>query len=291
MNRPKIPPIRNIEAIGFADAYAKLVKTCMNEGALKRRFYGKPVNTYDMISLTEIKHPFLEPMLHPDFPTKELHCAEYEKQWERDYDWIKQGFEYNYMDRLIKYPQAYFTDFGVNGIRPDERNDYYHKSTNTDHSLFIDQLKVIRENIASRIERGGECLVSNRDQVITWIPDRDMFVSEDQPCLQRIQFFVYEYPRDKEYGDKYAGYSTGEVDKGYYKGKAEFHVTWRSRDLFGAWNSNMVALTKMLNKEIFEPNNLELIRVIDFCNSLHIYEGDWESAKNVKQVALNPQLR
>ena len=83
MNRPKIPPIRNIEAIGFADAYAKLVRTCMNEGALKRRFYGKPVNTYDIVSLTEIKHPFLEPMLHSDFPTKELHCKEYEKQWER----------------------------------------------------------------------------------------------------------------------------------------------------------------------------------------------------------------
>ncbi|MDL5503174.1 MAG: hypothetical protein QSU88_08155, partial [Candidatus Methanoperedens sp.] len=43
-------------------------------------------------------------MLHPQFPTKELHVKEYLKQWERDYDWKKQGFEYNYMDRLINYP-------------------------------------------------------------------------------------------------------------------------------------------------------------------------------------------
>ena len=196
---------------------------------------------------------------------------------------------------FIKYPQAYFTDSVVNGIRPDERNSYYHKSkeeyNSKDDNLFIDQLKVIRENIAKRIEKGGDCLVSNRDQVITWIPDRDMFVNEDQPCLQRLQFFVYKYPLMENKIPVGIKRDWDEKELMVKKGKAEFHVTWRSRDLFAAWNSNMVALTKMLNKEVFEPNNLELIRVVDFCNSNHIYEGDWESAKNVKQIAVNPQLR
>ncbi len=275
MLRPKYPPLVQVQGIGFPDVWCKLVNECMKNGALKKRFYGQPVNTYDIISTTEIRRPLLEPMLHKDFPTKELHCAEYEKQWERDYDWIKQGFEYNYMDRLVAYPTVC------------EKCDdsYYHHSQ---MYLLIDQLKVIRENIAKRIEKGGECLVSNRDQVITWIPDRDMFVTEDQPCLQRIQFFVYEYPKEEHIplGIKRDWDEHSEI----IKGKVEFHVMWRSRDLYAAWNTNEIALTKMLMKEIFEPNNLELIRIIDFCNSNHIYEADWESASRVKQVAINPML-
>ncbi len=277
MNHPKYPPTKHITATGFADAYYKLLSTCLKEGAIKKRFYGKPVNTYDIVSLTEINKPLLEPMLHPNFPTKELHLKEYEKQWNRDYDWIKQGFEYNYMNRLIKYPISHENAAYTNNSYLD---DYYRHSPEVP---TIDQLKVIRENIAKRIEKGGECLVSNRDQVITWVPDRDMFVSEDQPCMQRIQFFIYEYPiLGKE--------NSQSKIKLYKKGKAEFHVSWRSRDGYAAWNSNMIGLTKMLNKEIFEPNNLELIRVIDFCNSFHIYEGDWESASKVKPVQINPQM-
>lgn len=279
MNKPKYPPTKHIQATGLPDAYYKLIKTTLNEGAIKKRFYGKPVNTLDIISLTEINYPLLEPMLHPDFPTKELHQKEYEKQWERGYDWKKQGFEYNYMDRLVSYPNSKQSGDG-----------YYNKSP----VWWIDQLEVIKENIAKRIEKGGDCLVSNRDQVITWIPDRDMFVNEDQPCMARIQFFVYEYPHTHTDTHTRMGLLPNlnqEIsEETYHRGKAEFHVTWRSRDLFSAWNSNMIALIKTLMKEIFKPNNLELIRVIDFCNSLHIYEGDWESAKQVKPAILPPNL-
>ena len=273
MNRLKYPPTKLIKAIGLADAYYQLVSTCSKEGALKKRFYGKPVNTYDIISLTEINHPMLEPMLHSQFPTKLLHLAEYEKQWERNYDWKKQGFEYNYMDRLVNYPNYFDVP------EPDSFKEYYnHSMPPYCDERFIDQLMVIRDNIKRRIEKGGECLVSNRDQVITWIPDRDMFVPEDQPCLQRIQFFVYEYP-------------LYEKDNTLYKkGKAEFHCEWRSRDGFAAWNSNMIGLIKMLMKEIFEPNDLELIRVVDFCNSFHLYESDWESAALVKPANISPQF-
>jgi thymidylate synthase len=69
------------------------------------------------------------------------------------------------------------------------------------------------------------------------------------------------------------------------------HCMWRSRDLFTAWNSNYVGLLTMVKKEILEPNNLRLIKVVDFCNSLHIYKADWESAATIKRIAVNPQLR
>lgn len=301
MSRPKYPPTKHIIANGLPDAYYKLVSTCLKEGAIKKRFYGKPVNTLDIVSLTEINHPMLEPLLHPNFPTKKLHLAEYVKQWDRDYDWRKQGFEYNYMDRLIKYPTVWIS--GMQESANKESNSYYHKSFPKDmndlnpatlESLFIDQLKVIRENIAKRIENGGDCLVSNRDQIITWIPDRDMFVSEDQPCLQRLQFFVHEYPHTHK--DTYTrmgvlpNLNQEITEEEHHKGKVEFHVSWRSRDLFAAWNSNMIGLITMLNKEIFEPNNLDLVRVVDFCNSLHIYELDFVQAETVKPAILPPNL-
>lgn len=275
MNRLKYPKIINISAVGFPDAWYQLLQECLKKGVLKRRFYGQPVDTYDIISLTSIEKPLLEPMLHPQFPTKELHCMEYEKQWNRDYNWRKQGFEYNYMNRLVSYP-----------VTPDlgnlSDNEHYHKS-HIEDSYFIDQLKIIREKIAKRIEKGGECLVSNRDEAITWIPDRDLFVDEDQPCLQRLQIFIYEYPIIGKDDSK------SEI-KLYRKGEGELHCMWRSRDLFTAWNTNLIGLSKMIMKEIFEPNNIELVRVIDFCNSLHIYAGDWESASKIKAILKSPQI-
>ncbi len=225
----KHPPTNLIQAVGLADAWAQAVNYVMKYGMEIRTEYG-PMSR-DICSVIEIREPYAEPMLHPQFPTKEMHVKEYLKQWERDYDWKKQGFEYNYMDRLINYP-----------------------SRNKD----VDQLKAIKELLPQGISR--------RRQAITWIPERDLFVKEDQPCLQRL------WVRD-----------IGE-------GNAEMHCMWRSRDLFAAWNSNMVGLLTMIKREVLEPNNLKLIKVVDFCNSLHIYEADWEAASKVKPLPKSPQM-
>ncbi len=259
----QIPPTVHIVANGFPEAYYKAVKECINSGALIKREYGKSVNTKVIISLIEVNDPLQEPTLHQDFPTKELHLQEYIKQVERGYNWRSQGHEYNYVDRLVNYPTTDITS----------RDDGYFKVDRKPYTKVIDQIKVIRDNIHDRIKKGGECLVSNRDQAVTWVVERDLFVKEDQPCFQRVQFFIYSFPIID--GDK------------IIPGKGEFHVSWRSRDLFAAWNSNMVALTKFFNKEIFEPNNIKIIRCIDFVNSLHIYEGDWESAKKVRPPNVN----
>lgn len=225
----KYPPTNLIHAVGLADAWAQAVNFVMKNGMQIKTEYG-PMSR-DICSVIEVREPFAEPMLHPQFPTKELHVKEYLKQWERDYDWKKQGFEYNYMDRLINYP-----------------------SRGTD----VDQLKAIRD----LLHQG----VSRRRQAITWIPERDLFVKEDQPCLQRLWV--------RALGD----------------GNAEMHCMWRSRDLFAAWNSNMVGLLTMIKREVLEPNELTLVKVVDFCNSLHIYEADWEAASSVKPLPRSPQM-
>ncbi len=225
----KYPPTNFIQAVGLADAWAQAVNFVMKNGMLIKTEYG-PMSK-DICSVIEIREPYTEPMLHPRFPTKELHVKEYLKQWGRDYDWKKQGFEYNYMDRLINYP-----------------------SRGTD----VDQLKAIRDLLPQGVSR--------RRQAITWIPERDLFVKEDQPCLQRLWV--------RALGD----------------GSAEMHCMWRSRDLFAAWNSNMVGLLRMIKREVLEPNKLTLVKVVDFCNSLHIYEADWEAASVVKPLPKSPQM-
>jgi thymidylate synthase (methanogen type) len=225
----KYPPTNLIQAVGLADAWAQAVNYVMKNGMEMRTEYG-PMSK-DICSIIEIRDPYTEPMLHSQFPTKELHVKEYLKQWERSYDWKKQGFEYNYMDRLINYPSR-------------EKD--------------IDQLKAIRDLLPQGISR--------RRQAITWIPERDLFVMEDQPCLQRLWVRALD---DQN---------------------AEMHCMWRSRDLYAAWNSNMVGLLTMIKREVLEPNNLKLVKVVDFCNSLHIYESDWEAASKVKPVPRSPQM-
>jgi len=225
----KYPPTNLIQAVGLADAWAQAVNFVMKYGMELKTEYG-PMSK-DICSVIEIREPYAEPMLHPQFPTKELHVKEYLRQWERDYDWKKQGFEYNYMDRLINYPSR---------------------------GKDVDQLKAIRDLLPQGVSR--------RRQAITWIPERDLFVKEDQPCLQRL------WVRD-----------IGE-------GNAEMHCMWRSRDLFAAWNSNMVGLLTMIKREVLEPNNLKLVKVVDFCNSMHIYEADWEAASKVKPLPKSPQM-
>ncbi len=225
----KYPPTNLIQAAGLADAWAQAVNYVMKNGMMIKTEYG-PMSK-DICSVIEIREPYMEPMLHPQFPTKELHVKEYLKQWERGYDWKKQGFEYNYMDRLINYPSR---------------------------GKDVDQLKAIRDLLPQGVSR--------RRQAITWIPERDLFVKEDQPCLQRLWV------------------------RAIGEGNAEMHCMWRSRDLFAAWNSNMVGLLTMIKREVLDPNDLKLVKVVDFCNSLHIYEADWDEASKVKPLPRSPQM-
>lgn len=115
--------------------------------------------------------------------------------------------------------------------------------------ITLDQVKQLRKNMTHQ----G---ISRRHQIITWEPEKDMF-SVSPPCLQRIWIRVL----DDE--------------------NCEVHFDWRSRDLYGAWMTNYIGLFDMLQREIFKPLDLHVVKVVDNCNSLHIYEGDWLEASRV----------
>ncbi|HDJ38780.1 MAG TPA: hypothetical protein ENF24_06350 [Methanosarcinales archaeon] len=125
----------------------------------------------------------------------------------------------------------------------------------------VDQIKQLRESLAVQKDSG---ITSNRDQAITWQVRNDLG-STSPPCLQRIV-------------TRYLGCDSVDV-----------HLTWRSRDLYTAWQANIVAIIDMLNREVIRPNNCRIVKLVDYADSLHIYESDSVGAARVKLLPVSPQ--
>jgi len=128
-------------------------------------------------------------------------------------------------------------------------------------SSSSDQIVLLKDALADQLK---ENITSNRAQAITWYVPFDIGRSSP-PCLQRIQI-------------RYIPENTVDV-----------HLTWRSRDLFTAWQLNIVCIIEMLNHEVIKPNNCQIVRIIDYSDSLHLYARDIEDAKKVKLVPVSPQ--
>lgn len=85
---------------------------------------------------------------------------------------------------------------------------------------------------------------SRRAQAVTWRTMIDPF-HNDPPCLQRIWMRIKEE-------------------------KLIMQTTWRSRDLFRAWEANVNGMVR-IQKMVAEELNVETGHYVDFSNSLHIY--------------------
>ena len=141
-----------------------------------------------------------------------------------------------------------------------DRLTHYEPASSSNRS---DQITLLKNALADQIK---ENITSNRSQAITWYVPLDIQRSSP-PCLQRIQ--IRYIPENN----------------------VDVHLTWRSRDLFTAWQSNIVCIIEMLNREVIKPNNCRIVRIIDYSDSLHIYARDIEDAKKVKLVPVSPQER
>ncbi|MFX1391131.1 MAG: thymidylate synthase [Promethearchaeota archaeon] len=95
---------------------------------------------------------------------------------------------------------------------------------------------------------------SRRAQAITWRPLVDPF-HIDPPCLQRI------YMRIKD-------------------DKLLMQTTWRSRDLFRAWEANVNGMIR-IQKIVANQLNVEIGHYLDFSNSLHIYGNTISEVKDM----------
>jgi len=131
----------------------------------------------------------------------------------------------------------------------EQRFDYiYYDRLNKNY-----QIENVFNELGKQMESG---IKSNRCQMITWIPEIDQHKSAT-PCLQRIRI-------------RYEG-----------DGEVSVHLDWRSRDLFNAWQVNLIGIVTMLQRDIIEPNNCSIARIIDRNDSLHIYKSDIKAATKV----------
>ena len=128
---------------------------------------------------------------------------------------------------------------------------------------IYDQLKELQLCLDTQITSG---ISSNRCQAITWQVMEDN-VSDSPPCLQRIWCH--------HVGNQ----------------KVDIHLDWRSRDLYTAWQVNLIAIIQMLNTYVIQPNECEIERIIESVDSLHIYDSDRAMAKDVKITQISPMMR
>lgn len=111
------------------------------------------------------------------------------------------------------------------------------------------------------IRRLGKHPYSNRAQVVIWNKPEDNLRESGQPCLQRIWFKALE-------------------------DTLIVHTYWRSRDLFYAFDENVIGMLAigLLVKECLNDYfnlNLKNLRYVDTCDSLHVYT---RSEKEYKQA-------
>jgi hypothetical protein len=211
-------------------------------------------------------------VLHPQFPTKENVLREYLKEWERGYDWKKQGFTYCYEDRVEAYKGFRTQDtiriypvcktIDDNGVVHEPGDSF--SCCPQKEFIDIDQWALAREDLAQQIATG---IQSNRNDIVIGNPSIDRFeIPDSPPCLRGIWI-------------RHEG-----------NGKVSVKTLWRSRDGFTAWMTNVVGLLSAVMREVITPNNCEIVQYVDKNHSLHIYRGDWDDAAKIKQVPVNPQI-
>ena len=161
-------------------------------------------------------------------------------------DSYKREFTYEYLEEYKKK-------------RESEKFDYLYmdRLASNDTWTEIDQIAYLYDAIR---EQRKEQLSQNFSLATTWYPDVDGLESPSSPCLQIIQL----------------RWNPGDL--------IDMHLIWRSRDLYNAWQANIIAIAGMMNKEVILPNECKLNRITDYSTSLHIYETDIEQAKRINMV-------
>ncbi len=125
---------------------------------------------------------------------------------------------------------------------------------------YMNQLEMV-------IDRVAKSPITRRAVAMTGVPEIDVPLKDDMPCLREIQIRAIE----EEDGEMYLHLDT----------------KWRSRDLYKAWHDNVLALT-FLQQFVAHQLSEKMGREVkvgsysDYSSSLHIYGQD-VTEKGVKQ--------
>jgi hypothetical protein len=119
----------------------------------------------------------------------------------------------------------------------------------------IDQLEVLLDKIA-------QDPISRRAVATTRVPEIDLFMAADMPCLSEIQLRA--------------------IEDGQGRLVLNLHAVWRSRDLYKAWGDNLIGITNLqarLAARLAQKTGRE-VRVgpySEMCGSLHLYGQDYKT--------------
>ncbi|GEM_PF-1768152 len=128
--------------------------------------------------------------------------------------------------------------------------------------LAVDQLIFMRDSLKRQMDEG---IVKNNCQAITWNPETDL-ESEASPFLQRIWARVYK------------------------EGKIDAHFYWRATDAYNHFQSRLICILNMFDREVVKPNSCRMVRAVCHYDSLYVNRCDASSAEAVGFPVTDPRL-
>jgi thymidylate synthase len=187
----------NVRAYCIGKAHEEVIKTILKHGRFLLTEDGEKTLELDEPLNIHIRDPFTDYMISPHNMFGAGAMQKYVTDLLRG---SESDFVYTYHDRLFDYPVAVVGDDGTR------------RFTGDGDGGGLDQIAYLTRKLA-------EEPASRRALAITWCPEKDM-VSDNPPCLQRIQCFV----RD---------------------GRLNMHVEFRSNDMLSALGANIYALVHL----------------------------------------------
>lgn len=198
----------------------------------------------------------LNHVVHPSdpFATPDK-LREYINEYSDSYDASK--FDYTYYNIL----KQGFKDYSMNPY-PNMASD---KGFTLVESIYpFNQIEALRKGLRKQCD---EELSSNRNVAVIWNPVVHTYSPKAQPCWNEV---MVRWKQERQ---------------------AQIYWTFRSHDLFGAWEGNTVAMTEFLNRDVVKPCGCEIVEIYEFNYSLHIYDYDLDAANSIKTVPINPALQ
>ncbi len=142
---------------------------------------------------------------------------------------------------------------------PHENHDYTYYSRlkqgfKTPLGRYLNQIEVLRDGLQKQIDEG---LSSNRNVAILFNPEIENFSGKSTPCWNEVLIRLLD---DRN---------------------VSVHLTFRSHDLWGAWEANMCSILDFLNRDVIAPCGCSIKWAQEVNYSLHIYESDTDAAQKI----------
>lgn len=186
--------------------------------------------------------------VHPDDPfCTPNKLKEYHKEYTPEYP--ADTFDYTYFRKLRE-------GFDVSGslenkLRKESGYFTYPSLKDGVYHNNLDQIAILRYGLHKQID---EQVSSNRNVAILFNPLTDNFSGKSTPCWNEVLI-------------RWIG---GE--------DVSIHTTFRSHDLWGAWEANMCSIAAFLDKDVVKVCGCRIKYWHESNYSLHIYDSDVDSA-------------